>query len=178
VLETAGRLGYTVDPIARALREGSTRTVGMIVPVIGNPHFSELIAVVEDELQTAGFELILADSHGDVDQEARRLSTLVGRRVDGLLIVAHSSEGSALAIRAAMRSVPVVQLDRRVDHLPGDFVGIDDDEAMRLLLEHLVERGVRAWCSRPLTTPTPWGEGGERPSSGWWTSCTWPPTRT
>jgi LacI family transcriptional regulator len=150
----------------------------MIVPVIGNPHFSELIAVVEDELQTAGFELILADSHGDVDQEARRLSTLVGRRVDGLLIVAHSSEGSALAIRAAMRSVPVVQLDRRVDHLPGDFVGIDDDEAMRLLLEHLVERGVRAWCSRPLTTPTPWGEGGERPSSGWWTSCTWPPTRT
>jgi LacI family transcriptional regulator len=143
VLEAADRLGYTVDPIARALREGSTRTVGMIVPVVGNPYFSELIAAVGDELQAAGFELILADSHGDVTQEARRLRTLVGRRVDGILLVSHSSTESAPAVDEAMRSVPVVQIDRKIDRLGSDFVGIDADQAMRLLLEHLVERGVR-----------------------------------
>jgi LacI family transcriptional regulator len=142
VLEAAGRLGYVVDPIARALREGSTRTVGMIVPVIGNPHFSELIAAVEDQLQTFGFELILADSHGEVVQEAKRLRTLVGRRVDGIVVVIHDSEASAPALRQAMCSVPVVQLDRKVEQLQSDFVGIDEDEAMRLILEHLVDRGV------------------------------------
>ncbi|MET3176404.1 UNVERIFIED_ORG: DNA-binding LacI/PurR family transcriptional regulator [Arthrobacter sp. UYCu721] len=64
VQEAADRLGYRADPIARALRQGSTRTIGMIVPDIGNPHFSGLIAAVENELQAFGFELIISDSHG------------------------------------------------------------------------------------------------------------------
>lgn len=143
VLEAAARLGYRVDPIARALREGSTRTIGMIVPVIGNPYFSELIASVEDELRERGFELIISDSHGDIEQEALRLKTLVARRVDGILIVSQDSTGSVPAIDEAMRSVPVVQIDRKVDRLRGDFVGVDNDAAMRLILEHLAERGVR-----------------------------------
>jgi LacI family transcriptional regulator len=143
VLAAAERLGYRVDPIARALRSGSTRTVGMIVPVIGNAHFVALIAAVEDELQGFGFELILADSHGDVRQEAKRLRTLVDRRVDGVLLVPHDSRKSAAAIRETMRTVPVVQVDRKVDRLQSDFVGIEEAAAMRLILEHLVERGAR-----------------------------------
>ncbi|MGW6795734.1 LacI family DNA-binding transcriptional regulator [Streptomyces chartreusis] len=143
VLQAAKRLGYRVDPIARALRAGSTRTAGMVVPVIGNAHFVELIAAVENELQAYGFELILADSHGNVQQEAKRLRTLVDHRVDGVLLVSHDSKKSAAAIREAMRAVPIVQIDRKVDRLHSDFVGIDDAAAMRLILEHLVERGVR-----------------------------------
>lgn len=143
VLEAAVRLGYHVDPIARALREGSTRTIGMIVPVIGNPFFSELIASVEDELRQVGLELIISDSHGDIEHEAQRLRTLVARRVDGILIVSHDSLGSVHAIREAMQSVPVIQIDRKVDRIQGDFVGVDNYGGMRLILEHLAERGVR-----------------------------------
>ena len=143
VTEAAGRLGYTVHPIARALREGITRTVGMIVPVIGNPHFSELIAATEAELQTHGFELIVADSHGDVEQEAKRLRTLVGRRVDGILLVSQNSEESMPAVLEALDSIPVIQIDRKIDDLQGDFVGVDDDAGMRLVLQHLASRGAR-----------------------------------
>lgn len=143
VLAAARRLGYTVDPIARALRDGSTRTVGMIVPVIGNPYFAELIGAVEDELRQVGFELVIADSHGDVAQEALRLATLVARRVDGILVVPQDSTGSVTAIRRAMTSVPVVQVDRKVDRVAGDFVGVDNDTGMRLVLEHLADQGVR-----------------------------------
>lgn len=143
VLEAATRLGYRVDPIARALRDGSTRTVGMVVPVIGNPYFAELIAAVEDELLAAGFELVIADSHGDVEHEALRLATLVARRVDGILLVPQDSTGSVPAIRRTMESTPVVQVDRKVDRVDGDFVGVDNDAGMRLILEHLLDRGVR-----------------------------------
>ena len=143
VLAAAARLGYRVDPIARALREGSTRTIGMVVPVIGNPYFSELIASVEDGLREAGFELIISDSHGDIEQEALRLATLVARRVDGIIIVSQDSTGSVPAIGETMRHVPVIQVDRKVDRLDSDFVGVDNHAGMRLVLEHLAERGVR-----------------------------------
>lgn len=143
VMEVARGLGYRVDPIARALREGSTRTVGMIVPVIRNPFFAELIDATEAELHAAGLELILADSHGDVAQERRRLESLVSRRVDGIFIVPHHERMSAAGIRAAMQEVPLVQMDRRVEKLRTDFVGVNNEDGIRLLVEHLAARGVK-----------------------------------
>ncbi|MDQ1060472.1 LacI family transcriptional regulator [Arthrobacter globiformis] len=144
VMTAAKKLGYSVDPIARAMREGITRTVGMIVPVIGNPFFAELVDAVEAELQLSGRELIIADSHGDVAQEARRLETLVGRRVDGILIVSQDHDRSIPAIRKAARSVPVVQVDRKVGRLSGDFVGVDNFIGMQLILDHMVHRGTKS----------------------------------
>lgn len=143
VVAAADQLGYSVNPIARALRQGSTRTIGMIVPVIGNPHFSELIAATESALEALGFELIMADSHGDVEQERKRLLTLVGRRVDGILLVSQHSEESVPAVLEALRTVPIVQIDRRLDVPLTDFVGVDADASMRLVLEHLRAQGVR-----------------------------------
>lgn len=142
VRATAERLGYRVDPIARALREGSTRTVGMVVPVIGNPFYAELVDAVEDALQEQGLELILADSHGDVEHEARRLDLLTARRVDGVIVVPSDYTRSAPAIESAQRHVPVVQLDRRVNRLATDFVGVDNSTGIELVFDHLESTGV------------------------------------
>jgi LacI family transcriptional regulator len=144
VLATAERLGYRVNPIGRALREGSTRTVGMVVPVIGNPFFSQMVHAVEAELQAHGLELIIADSHGDVTHEARRLRVLVGRRMDGLIVVPSDLARSARGIEYAARSAPVVQLDRFVEALTTDFVGVDNYLGMTLVVDHLVARGARS----------------------------------
>jgi LacI family transcriptional regulator len=140
--DVARRLGYRVDHIARAMRAGTTRTVGMVVPLISNPMFAELIDVVEAELQQHGFELILADSHADVTQEARRLDTLVERRVDGILIVSQDHKLSTAAISRTMANVPVIQLDRALTRLDADFVGVDNDNGMAAIVDHLAELGV------------------------------------
>jgi LacI family transcriptional regulator len=144
VADTARQLGYRVDHIARAMRAGSTRTVGMVVPLIGNPLFAELINGVENELQRHGFELVLADSHADVAQEARRLATLVERRVDGVLIVSQDRRRSDDAIVRAMQSVPVIQIDRQLRGVEADFVGVDNEAGMAMLFDHLRSRGVRS----------------------------------
>ncbi|UCN13746.1 LacI family transcriptional regulator [Cellulomonas iranensis] len=144
VTAVARRLGYQVNSVGRALREGSTRTVGMTVPVIGNPYFAQLVDAVEGALVEPGLELLIADSHGDVDHEARRLRTLVGRQIDGLVVVPADVERSAPALRAARRHAPVVQLDRRVEGLTTDFVGVDNALGMRVVVDHLVDRGARS----------------------------------
>ncbi len=139
----AARLGYRVDPIARALREGTSRLVGMIVPVIGNPFYAQLVDAVEEELGLAGFELLLADSHGRLEEELRRLRVFGDRRVDGVVVVPSQHDGSADALRALPDGMAVVQVDRSTDRPIADFVGVDNEVGLRLVLDHLVERGVR-----------------------------------
>lgn len=143
VKAVAARLGYRVDPIARALREGSTRLIGMVVPVIGNPFYAQLLDAVEKASHSRGFELLVADSHADVDEEARRLRVLAGRKVDGILLTPTvSAEASELAI-ASVVGVPVVQIDRVVGPACADFVGVDNDLGIGMLIDHLADAGAR-----------------------------------
>lgn len=142
VRAVAAELGYRVDPIARALRDGSSRLVGMIVPVISIPFYAQLIDAVEEELSRAGFELLLADSHGFVDEEVRRLRVLGDRRVDGILIVSSDRTASMPSISNVPDDIPVVTVDRALDKPIADFVGVDNELGIQLLFEHLVEQGV------------------------------------
>lgn len=138
----ASELGYRVDPIARALREGSTRIIGMIVPVIGNPFFAQLVDAVEEQVHAAGFELLLADSHGFVTEEARRLTVFGERKVDGVVIVPSDRIASVAGLRTLPAGTALVQVDRSTGTSAADFVGVDNEAGLRLVLDHLLERGI------------------------------------
>ncbi|HEY3773830.1 MAG TPA: LacI family DNA-binding transcriptional regulator [Solirubrobacteraceae bacterium] len=142
VLEASDRLGYRGDRIARALRTRRTGTIGMLVPDIANPFFAELIESVTRELEAVGIDLLLADSHGSAEAEARWLVGLSERRVDGLLVVPVHHHRSRAALERAAHGPPLVQLDREVDGLPADFVGVDNDRGCTEIAAHLTECGV------------------------------------
>jgi LacI family transcriptional regulator len=144
-VETAAlELGYTGNSIARALRSKHSDIVGMIVPNISNPFFTALVESVEHELQLGGKTLFLCDSRGDVALEARRLRSLQESHVDGIIISpAHGIE-SAVALNSIPRSTPVVQLDQYVEGTSSDWVGVDDDRAMELVLGHASELSCRS----------------------------------
>jgi LacI family transcriptional regulator, galactose operon repressor len=142
VLEASDRLGYRGDRIARALRTRRSGTVGMLVPDIANPFFAELIESVTRELEDVGIDLLLADSHGSVEAEARWLVGLSERRVDGLLVVPVHHHRSRAALEGVARGLALVQLDREVDGLPAEFVGVDNDHGLAAIVAHLAERDV------------------------------------
>jgi LacI family transcriptional regulator len=144
VTQVADRLGYQAHEIGRALREGSIRTVGVVVPVISNPFFGQIVQFIEAELEANGFEMLVADSHGDVDREARRLRMLVAREVEGLIVIPSDAERSREALRRLTPGTPIVQLDRQVDGLEVAFVGVDNHVGMHLLVDHVVARGARS----------------------------------
>ncbi|WP_183086254.1 LacI family DNA-binding transcriptional regulator [Mycetocola tolaasinivorans] len=144
VKRTAERLGYQVNAAARALREGSNRTIGMIIPVVGNPYYAQVVHAVEAELQEQDLELIIADSHGEIEREARRIDLLLGGRVEGLIVVPSDAQGSSEALAKAAARIPLVQLDRRVEGLATDFIGVDNDRGIDLVIAHLREQGARS----------------------------------
>ncbi|MCV2490847.1 LacI family transcriptional regulator [Geodermatophilus sp. YIM 151500] len=153
VRRAAEDLGYSGNGIASALRRSRTDTVGMVVPSIANPFFTSLVESVEHALQQAGRQLFLCSSRSDPDLEAQRVRSLVARQVDGIVISPVHGTDSTEAVGWAAAELPLVQVDRYVRGVPTDWVGVDDDAGLGLVVEHLAARGVRsaAFVSSQLT---------------------------
>lgn len=87
VREAMASLGYQPDLTARALTRGSSQTLGLILMDALNPFFAELHQELERAATARGFHLIVGESHGDAQVEQDLITELIGRRVDGLLLM-------------------------------------------------------------------------------------------
>ena len=79
-------LGFTPNLVARSLRSGSTQTMGLFVPTVANPFYSEVIEEVENVLCANGYHLVLCTTRGDGARARNYLASLSSRSVDALLI--------------------------------------------------------------------------------------------
>ncbi len=144
VKKAAADLGYSGNSIARALRRKQTDTIGMVVPSILNPFFTTLVDSMERVLHAQGKVLFLCDSRQDPEVEADHLRSLIERHVDGIVVSPCHEELSKPAIAASAARTSLVQLDRRVAVDNTDWVGVDDDAAMSLVLTYLKEHGAES----------------------------------
>ncbi len=146
--ETAARvraaieeLGYTPNLVARSLATGSTKTVGLFVPTVVKPFYSEIVEEVEDVLEQHGYHLLLCTTRLDGERARRHLTGLSSRSVDALLIAGDSDLIDHLPLLADAR-FPVA-LCAWENEAPGDFpvVTIDYEQAGYLAGRHLRELG-------------------------------------
>lgn len=79
-------LGYTPNLVARSLATGATMTVGLFVPTVANPFYSEVVEQVENVLEEHGYHLLLCTTRGDGQRARRHLQSLSSRSIDALLI--------------------------------------------------------------------------------------------
>jgi DNA-binding LacI/PurR family transcriptional regulator len=138
----AERSGYVPNAVARSLVSRSTRTVGVVVTTIADPFIGEVVEGIERFANEQGYSVILADSHADPDLEMKVVAGFSERRVDGILVAA-SRVGALHGKRLAGANVPIVLINNQ--H-PGDFahsVGIDNIEASRTIVTHLLDLGHR-----------------------------------
>ncbi|RKE18103.1 LacI family DNA-binding transcriptional regulator [Streptomyces sp. TLI_171] len=143
VEEAARRLGYRTNHSARALRTGTTGTVGVVVPTLANPYFVQLADAIAQQVRADGGQLVVSDAANSAAIEAEQIETLLGGRVDGLVVVPVSAAASGPAVRAAARRAPVVLFDRWATGAGTVAVTLDNAAAMHLLLDHLDGLGRR-----------------------------------
>ncbi len=135
------QIGYTPNSLARSLKLSSSRTLGLAIQDIRNPHFTEIVYALEERARERGFTLLLSDFGDDPARESDALRVFVERRVDGL-IIAPTSNGAAALAWLRGRGVPAVQIDRIAD--PGfDYVVVSNHAATRRLVTHLCQKGHR-----------------------------------
>lgn len=86
VEEAIEQTGYRRNVVARALAAGRTNTVGLSISALTNPYFGSLVHAVERALSDAGYVLIVGDSHDEAESEKRVVDSLLGRKVDGMIV--------------------------------------------------------------------------------------------
>ncbi len=157
VRQSADRLGYRANRVARALRRQSTQTVGLVVPDITDPFYPAVVRAIERELRRTGLSLLLCDSGNDPEVEAELMRNLFDHQVDGLLISACDRTASRPAIELSAIRTPVLQIDQRaVAEVP--YVGVEQADAMGQVISHLVDQGCRSFGYLGGSTETAAGQ--------------------
>jgi LacI family transcriptional regulator len=134
-------LDYHPDHVARSLKVRHTHTIGMLVPDVTNPFFTDLMRGVEDEAREKGYSVILCNSNEDPDQERRNLSTLYSRRVDGVLLAPVDPQSGLDPL--LRRRFPIVLFDRVPPGFKGAGVVMDNEWGAHEATRHLIKLGHR-----------------------------------
>jgi LacI family transcriptional regulator len=142
IIDAAEELDYIPNNLARNMRAGSSRILGLIISDIGNPFFTAVVRGVEDVAQRHGYSLVLSNTDEDPDREAASLGVMAAERAAGLIIATTNQNGTALR-RFADMGLAIVAIDRHVVDLPTDSVVVDNESASYEAVMHLVRLGHR-----------------------------------
>lgn len=161
VLAAAEKLGYRANALARSVSTGVSHTLGVVVADIGNPFFAGVVRGISDTSRASGFDTIVLSSHEDLAEEKASMGVLLDKRVDGIILASAAvSPKEAKHIQEAMDvGIPVVLVDRALEHVAADAVVIDNRDASRRAVETLITAGHRrigfVWgpsSTRPVAT--------------------------
>ncbi len=144
VLEIIRELDYHPNHVARSLKIRQTKMLGMVVSDITNPFFPQVVRGAEDAAWKHNYMLVTFNSDDQLERERQVLSALRTRRVDGILLVAASTDGDLSHIQGTLDSgIPIVCIDRPITTLPVDCLSVDGVNGSRKGVEHLIDCGHR-----------------------------------
>ncbi|MFM7146587.1 MAG: LacI family DNA-binding transcriptional regulator, partial [Actinomycetales bacterium] len=154
VEQAIAQLGFIPSAPARQLRSGRAKVIGLVVPDIANPFFTEVARGVEDAALDAGFVVILCNSDEQAAREDRYLRVLESQRVGAILITPARKDLQPLQ-RLITNGTAVALLDNEGASQDVCSVSVDDTLGGQLAAEHLINLGHRsiAWLAGPADIP-------------------------
>ena len=141
VLDAIEQTGFQPNQLARALFKNSSRLVGLIVPNIDNPFFSELAREIEEEAFRRGYHIVLCSSGNNSDKELSNIRMLNQMKADGIILITNGKHTGQMIKDI---DLPVVVVDRHMtDGTEIAYIESDHYAGGVLATEHLYECGCR-----------------------------------
>jgi LacI family transcriptional regulator len=142
VRETAERLGYVPNYIARNLSSRQSKTIGLVVPKIAHHFFASAIETIYHTAFDNKYEIIMTVSQEKVENELIHLQTLLSMRVDGLLIsVTEQTKDISIFETVKKRGIPLVFFDRVIEGLGFSTVTADDEQGTYDAITEVINSG-------------------------------------
>ncbi|MDH6514018.1 DNA-binding LacI/PurR family transcriptional regulator [Streptomyces sp. SAI-135] len=137
VLDAAQELGYRPSRFARGLVRQDSITIGLVIPDLLNPFFTEVAAAALEAARKRGWHVVVYDT-GDSVQEERGTLEVIASQVDAVVGYLTLPEDE---IDKLIRGLPVVLIDR--DHRAERFnaISIDGAAGVHDAIRHLVDAG-------------------------------------
>lgn len=132
-----------------------TKNVGIVVPYLADPFFAEIARNIERLIIQAGFRPIVLSSHGEPDLEIENLESLRAIKPAGVLLAPLGRTSDRAKIEAFTKDVPTINFDANLEGVGNAFVGHDNVQATRIILEYLVRSGEPPVFLEMRTPPNP-----------------------
>lgn len=142
VLRAVREIGYLPNHLAGSLSSNRSTTIGLIVPSIDNSIYTQTVKGLSEVLKHSGFQLMIAESGYDPNEEEELITVFLSHRVSGLVL--HSTEHTPEAIEKIRKSgVPVVE-NGNIPVKPLDMVvSYSNRDASYAMTMHLGRLGYR-----------------------------------
>lgn len=141
VRAVVAELGYRPNRLARNLRRQQMQAIGIVVPDIENPHFAEVVRVIEAVALRMGYRVLVCNTDEDSARQASCLSMLADERVSGIVLSPSDPDDSIGRLRDL--GIPVVTIDRALKCTPTDLIVADNVPAVRTATQRLIDAGHR-----------------------------------
>jgi len=142
VQQAAEKLNYQPNNIAAALRSGKSNIIGIIVPTADRSFFSSVIYGIEEIANTAGFNVMICQSHDNYQNEVNKVQALLNAGVDGVIVYfAKETKDFKHFKKLINNGTPLILFDRSTHELEVSQVVIDDYLGSYMATEHLISQG-------------------------------------
>jgi LacI family transcriptional regulator, repressor for deo operon, udp, cdd, tsx, nupC, and nupG len=138
VLAAAEELDYVADPNASRLAAGTTRSIGIVVPIFTQWYFTQCVAGAEAILAAHGYDVLLYNIAGPQARQRFFDTVPFRKRVDGIIVI-DLPLGEAQIEGLASAEIPVVTVGLRTERFPS--VTIDNVAAAMTATRHLTNLG-------------------------------------
>jgi DNA-binding LacI/PurR family transcriptional regulator len=139
VRKVAAELGYRPNHVAASLRRQWTALLGVLIPTLTNPYYSELLEAFEAAAGRKGYGVISGSANHDPAQESRYVDLFLRRSCDGIVVVTATGDIGA----AVHAGVPTVLVNAHGSAARVPRVEIDDFRGVHAAVTHLLSLGHR-----------------------------------
>lgn len=143
IKETAKKLNYFPNQIAKSLKKDRTFTIGLIIADISNLFYSNIVRYIEDESKKHSYNVIFGSTDENPEKFKELAHVMLSRQVDGLILAApFSAEDTLMYLRD--QGIPFVLIDRLFPKVANiNTVGINNYQASYAVVEHIAKNGFK-----------------------------------
>lgn len=137
VYDAMEEINYHPNTLARSLRSGRTKTIGLLIPDISNLFFAEISRKIEDRGFKFGYSVVLCNTDDDSEKEQSYIKVLLEKQVDGIVFISSGNRETNLS-KPLDLDIPIVVADREVASTRTDVVLLDNFQGGYDATQHLI----------------------------------------
>lgn len=152
IIQIMKEQNYIPNKLAQGLVTKRTKTIGLLIPDIRNPFFTDVSRGVEDFAMEKGYNIILCNTDEDYEKEAQCVLMLSEKMVDGIILAPSSNKSYEKDIYNSLK-IPIVLVDKNIDiENAKGVVKVDNKNGTYESTKHLIKKGHKniLYLSGPL----------------------------
>lgn len=143
IAQAIAQLDYHVNPFARNLKAQRSPAIGILLPDMNAPFYSNVVMALDKVIREAGYHTIISCYGSNHGLERDNLRFLINNCIDGLIYIPEHLSGEEFYELTANCKIPTIQVDRIVQGITSDAVLVDNSDAVFTAISRLIEAGHR-----------------------------------